>query len=541
MFWKKDIRIIRTVKFRTARWYALLFAASSMLLFLGIYHLLKASMTAAVDRQLTTLSRQLEDCYVNGEADNIAPPDSVAIPAQIKAAAAARVKGLVIRDAWRERNEHRCWYEIVGTAGKKSYDIAISSDGKVLEVEERIPENRLRQLERKFNREVYYQGVNRIFFRLLAPNGTVLAQSDGRSWIKLARERKDYRRRLPFDQAVTVTVPSRSALRIYEHRLFDGNILETAVNLRYNETILHSYWSVFAVFSSILLLLSAAIGWLLAAKTMKGVERVSMAAAAIGNGNLSRRVESGDEGEEIDELVTAFNHMLAQIEKLIFDLKEVSDNVAHDLRTPLTRIRGIIETTVHGNPTTADYQLMSGEIVEECDRLIGIINIMLEITRTDSGTAQLHIAPLDLTLLARQAYNLFLPLAESKQIDFTLNLDVDRCPINGDRSRLQRMVANLLDNAIKYSAAGGKVTLEVGVSGTQARIIVNDNGCGIGTADQVRVFDRFFRCDSSRSQPGNGLGLSLVQAIVKAHHGTIALHSKPGRGSRFELTFPLAP
>ena len=536
MYWKKKISILKTVKFRTALWYALLFAASSMLLFIGIYYTLKAGMIANVDRQLVSLSRQLEDCYVNGEMDNVTPPEMDKIPEAIKAAARKAVKNLQIKDGWRERNENRSWYEIIGVVGRKSYDISISSGGKVLEIEERILENRVRLLERNFNREVYYQGVNRIFFRLIAPDGRVLAGSDGRSWEKLARKR-DYRRNIPFDVPTTVAVPSRSPLRIFERKLFDGNILETGVNLRFGEALLRTYRSVFAIFSGTLLLLSAVIGWIIAAKTMKGVERVSRAAVAISQGDFSRRVAGGGEGTEIDELVLTFNDMLAKIESLIFDLKEVSDNVAHDLRTPLTRIRGIVETTVHGNPVPADYELMAGEIVEECDRLIEMINTMLEITRTDAGTADLTFSDVDLTLLARQAHNLFLPMAEVKSIDFRLDIPVGKCFIRGDLPRLQRLVANLLDNAIKYTPEGGKVELAISTADGLVRIAVRDNGQGISATDQSHIFDRFFRGDGSRSQPGNGLGLSLVRAIVKAHNGSINTISSPGAGSIFELTF----
>jgi len=507
-----------------------------MLLFIGIYYILKTAMIADVDRQLVSLSRQLEDCYVNGEIDNVTPPEMAEIPETIKVAARKAVKNLQIKDGWRERNEKRSWYEIIGVAGRKSYDISISSGGKVLEVEERLPENRIRLLERNFNREVYYQGANRIFFRLIAPDGRVLAESDGRSWEKLARKH-NYRRNLPFDKAVTVAVPSRSPLRIFERRLFDGNILETGVNLRFGESLLRTYRSVFAVFFGTLLLLSAAVGWIIAAKTMKGVDRVRRAAVAISQGDFSRRVAGGGEGAEIDELVLAFNDMLAKIELLILDLKEVSDNVAHDLRTPLTRIRGVVETTVHGSPSPADYETMAGEIVEECDRLIEMINTMLEITRTDAGTADLAYSDVNLAPLARQAYNLFLPTAEIKNIYFRLDVPSDGCFIRGDLPRLQRMVANLLDNAIKYTPKGGEVELAVNSADGLVRIRVRDNGPGISEADQNHIFDRFFRGDLSRSQPGNGLGLSLVRAIVKAHKGSLNVISSPGAGSVFELIF----
>ena len=537
MSWKKKLSIFKTVKFRTAFWYAILFIALSMLLFAGIYYTLKSGMFATVDRQLISLSRQLEDCYINGELDNITPPNMEKIPEEIKAVARRAVKNLQIKDGWRERNKNRQWYEIIGVVGRKSFDISISSDGKLLEIEERIMENRVRLLEKNFNREVYYQGANRIFFSLIASDGRILAKSEGKSWDKLAKK-NNYHRKVGFDVPATVTVPSRSPLRILKRKLFDGNVLITGVNLRFGESLLRAYWSVFAVFSSVLMLVSAVVGWIIAAKTMRGVDRVSNAAAAISQGDFSRRVATGGEGEEIDQLVTAFNDMLAKIQALIFDLKEVSDNVAHDLRTPLTRIRGIVETTVHGNSTVPDYENMSGEIVEECDRLIEMINTMLEITKTDSGTAALTLTNVDLALLVNQAYSLFLPLAESKNINLKLDIAPGKCLVYGDLTRLQRMVANLLDNAIKYTQAGGDVELLVCSDNDLIHMKVSDNGPGISYDDQQHIFDRFFRGDSSRSLPGNGLGLSLVKAIVKVHNGHIKVISSSGSGTVINLTLP---
>lgn len=539
MFWKTKLSIFNTVKFRTALWYALLFITLSMLLFVGIYYTLKSGMIATVDRQLLSLSRQLNDCYVNGEIDNITPPNMENIPDFVKAVANKAVKNLQIKDGWRERNESRQWYEIIGVAGRKSYDISISSEGKLLEIEERIMGSRIRLLEKNFNREVYYQGVNRIFFSLISPDGRTLARSDGKSWDKLSNI-CDYRRNIVFDTPTTVTVPSRSPLRVFKRRLFDGNILVTGVNLRFGESLLRAYWSVFAVFSSVLMLVSAVVGWVIAAKTMTGVERVSHAAVAISQGDFSRRVAAGREGEEIDQLVTAFNDMLERIEVLIFDLKEVSDNVAHDLRTPLTRIRGIVETTVHGHPTESEYEVMAGEIVEECDRLVEMINTMLEITKTDSGTAELTLENVDLTVLANQAYSLFLPLAESKKINFKLDVPSGECIIHGDLTRLQRMLANLLDNATKYTPESGDVKLAINLDSDVIHIKVSDNGPGISYDDQIHIFDRFFRGDTSRSLPGNGLGLSLVKAIVKVHKGEIKVITGSGQGTVIYLTLPVA-
>ncbi|MEI8248152.1 MAG: ATP-binding protein [Lentisphaerota bacterium] len=537
MFWKKKSNIFNTVKFRTTLWYAILFVVSSMILLGVVYHTLKTGMIAETDKQLFSIAQKLEDCYLKGEEYDDPRELEEAIPDTILSIARETVKGLQIKHRRIERNQEHFWYEISGYSGQKSYNLSISSSGKVLEVEEKELKSRMKFLEDGFNRETYYQGANKIFFRLISPDGKILAQSTGKSWDKLARV-SNYRRDIPLGIPVTVPVPSRHGIRIFEQKFFDGNILETGISLNAEEKLLKTYLSVFLGFLIVLLLTSSIVGWLIAKKTMKGVARVSQAAMVISHGDFSHRVELGKEGEEIESLVVAFNDMLAKIASLIFGLKEVSDNIAHDLRTPLTRIRGIVETTVNSKPQQMDYEIMAGEVVEECDRLIEMINTMLEITRTDAGTAELVIVDVDLGGLAKQAYDLFLPLAETKNIQFTVDIAPGKHFTNGDLSRLQRMVANLLDNALKYTQEGGKVELAIGVKDGQKQIIIRDNGPGIPLKEHKYIFDRFFRGDTSRSQIGNGLGLSLVQAIVKAHKGSINVQSELGSGAVFTITFP---
>ncbi|MFZ0035015.1 MAG: HAMP domain-containing sensor histidine kinase, partial [Sedimentisphaerales bacterium] len=274
---------------------------------------------------------------------------------------------------------------------------------------------------------------------------------------------------------------------------------------------------------------------------MSGVKRVTQTAVSIANeGNLIHRVPVGNEGREIRNLALAFNNMLERIQSLVSELRDVTDNIAHDLRSPITRIRGIAETTLTSNENLDTYREMTATIIDECDMLVGMINTMLEIAETQAGAANFEVAPVDIIKIVKDAHELFQPVAEDKNI--TLELDVQNgvktVLVAGDTTRLQRAIANLLDNAVKYTDSGGKVTVSVERTQTQVKISVSDTGLGIEEKDITRIFDRFYRADTSRSTAGNGLGLSLAHTIVQAHKGKIVVESTPGKGSTFTILIP---
>ncbi|MGC9325832.1 MAG: sensor histidine kinase, partial [Desulfomonilia bacterium] len=226
---------------------------------------------------------------------------------------------------------------------------------------------------------------------------------------------------------------------------------------------------------------------------------------------------------------------LERIQALVEELKDVTNSIAHDIRSPLTRIRGVAETTLTGQPSPEEYQDMAVMVIDECDRLTEMINTMLEIAQTDSGIAQLSRTSLDLVELVRDAYELFSAVAEDKNLSFTFDPRDKKIEIFGDRSRLQRAIANIVDNALKYTPHDGSVNITVWQDLSHAVLTVSDSGSGITEQDLPHIFDRFFRSDSSRSTPGNGLGLSLSQSIIKAHEGEISVTSAPGVGSTFTV------
>lgn len=395
-------------------------------------------------------------------------------------------------------------------------------------------------LQKEFEIEVHEEGASRVFFILISEQCKVLAKSDLTSW-KRVEKHPDVLHNLINKEKFTTFNFSKTTgnkTRIFSKPYAENNTLIIGISLIKEQSLLNVYISVFISIFSVVLIISSLFGWFLAKRAMSGVDRVSAVASAIWKKDFSRQVPIGKDGEEIQNLVLAFNSMITRIQDLVFELKEVSDNIAHDLRTPLTRIRGLLEVTVNSNPEVKDYQEMAGEIAEECDRLIGVINTMLEITQTDSGTQILLKEEVDITRIAEKAYNLFLLLAEEKGIEFKLKTPSTPIILSVDTIRLQRVLSNLLDNAIKYTPEKGKILLAVSQEANSVIISVKDTGCGISESEQKHIYERFFRGDSSRSQSGNGLGLSLARALVKAHDGTITVESSLNSGSEFKIILP---
>jgi hypothetical protein len=274
-------------------------------------------------------------------------------------------------------------------------------------------------------------------------------------------------------------------------------------------------------------------GAVLSRKLLARVEQVNRTAERVMEGNLSDRVPLSGAGDEFDQLAANLNNMLERIERLMSGMREVSDNIAHDLRTPLARLRARLELSLLGAAEPATQTEAVRAAIDEADRLLATFNALLNIAEAESGAGRDRAEPLDLAQTARDAAELYEPVAEEKGC--ALKLDVEPgIMIRGDRHLLSQAVANLLDNALKYG--GGEVLLSAHQQDGRAALEVSDCGPGIPEAERDTVFDRFVRLEPSRSTPGNGLGLSLVRAVARLHNGTVALgDNRPGLTVRLEF------
>ncbi|HXC29803.1 MAG TPA: HAMP domain-containing sensor histidine kinase [Stellaceae bacterium] len=274
-------------------------------------------------------------------------------------------------------------------------------------------------------------------------------------------------------------------------------------------------------------------GTVMSRNLLRRVEQVNRTAERVMGGNLSDRVPLRGSRDEFDQLAANLNNMLEQIERLMAGMREVSDNIAHDLRTPLARLRARLELSLIDSPEDGAQTEAVRDAIDEADRLLATFNALLSIAEAESGARRSAAEPLDLAQTVCAAADLYEPVAEEKGC--ALKLDVEPgIMIRGDRHLLSQAVANLLDNALKYG--GGEVLLSAHQQDGRAALEVSDTGPGIPEAEREAVFDRFVRLEPSRSTPGNGLGLSLVRAVARLHNATVALEdNQPGLRVRLEF------
>ncbi|MCP4610574.1 MAG: HAMP domain-containing protein [Planctomycetes bacterium] len=303
--------------------------------------------------------------------------------------------------------------------------------------------------------------------------------------------------------------------------------------------LMRQYRQVLAIAFGVVLILGGSLGFFITRHAMLGVRRITQTAMSIDKGELGRRVTAGLHGHEIADMASAFNHMLDRIEVLVKELAETTNNIAHDLRSPITLIRGLTETTLASDPSNKELRKMGAETISECDRLIEMINTMLEIAQIDSGLTPIGDSRVDMVGLAKQAVDLFGPVAEDKDQALEFTNGEAHLWVRGSLNSLQRMVANLLDNAIKFTPTQGNIHVSLISRDNFVILQIQDNGIGIEAEKLPHIFERFYRGDESRSTPGSGLGLSLAQATARSHKGNINVKSTPQKGSTFTVTLPL--
>jgi signal transduction histidine kinase len=269
-------------------------------------------------------------------------------------------------------------------------------------------------------------------------------------------------------------------------------------------------------------------GSMMSRSMVRRLETINETSREIMQGDLSRRIPTKGSGDDFDQLTDNLNSMLDRIELLMEDVRRVSDNIAHDLRTPLSRLRQHLEMLKMHNTSDEQQRESVEQALTEADGLLATFNALLRIARIESAARRAGFADVDLAALARDVAELYEPLAEDKQQRFTTTVQ-DAVHIDGDRDLLFQAVANLIDNAIKYTPAGGEIELILQAHDKSARIIVADNGPGIPSEARDQVLQRFFRLDTSRATPGSGLGLSLVAAVAKLHRAQLLLtDNRPG-------------
>jgi signal transduction histidine kinase len=330
---------------------------------------------------------------------------------------------------------------------------------------------------------------------------------------------------------------THDVLEVASARLPDGVIFQVGKSTRSRGELLARFRTVMLLALLSVILIGATGAAIITRSALQPIRHLITAVRRImATGRIEARVPARAAGDALDELSSLFNGMLDRIESLIAGMRGALDNVAHDLRTPMMRLRSIAESALQSGDPAVQREALA-DCLEESDRVAAMLTTLMDISEAETGTMKLSRERLDVAHLFAETLELYADVAEEKH----QSLSASAAPglsLEADHNRLRQVMANLVDNAVKYTPDGGSIAMEGHDENGHVAIEVRDTGVGIAPADLPRVWDRLYRADASRSERGLGLGLSLVRAIVEAHGGRASVASEPGKGSTFRLVFP---
>lgn len=397
-------------------------------------------------------------------------------------------------------------------------------------------------LEEALNREAESEGVDAMFLRIINAAYEPVASSDMTAWDKVTINKRFVDNALDGERIFeTVRYENHTyPIRVTYEPFGPGYAAQVGFS---TEEIAHTtliFRETIGLASLMFFFCALLLGALMTHGAIRRVGDVTQTARSISAGDWSSRVPVSGRADELDDLAKAFNEMIVKVAQLLTQIRRVSDDIAHDLRTPITRIRGTAEAVLNTSNKNDEQLAPLGEILQECDQLDYMINTMLQIARMEEGVEHLERECVDIGVIVADVFEFFGPSADDKSIKMHFQAPGAPLYVSGERSMLARVVAHFLDNAVKYADTGGTIDISCTLNGKFVEVVVADSGPGIPEDQLDLIFERFHRVESSRHEKGYGLGLSISRAIARAHGGDIYVESAVGNGSVFVLRLPVS-
>lgn len=519
-----------TLRFRIAAAHLLLFAILLAIGFTSLYGYYAAVQIRDADANLRFQQAEYAAEYLIGE-EYAGPSRAVRekdVPADIRSRILAAHPGLHLHCFFHDATSARYWI-----AGERNGEVFVFDlRGPRFDQPPRrfTPADRTAHMVYEFSDESHEVGVRDSINVLLSPNGgTVLAASPVPREVLSQMTAAGLALRPGSRANVNLGV---GYWRVGKWPTFDGNLFVFAH--QYDGRTMRAIALTGILCLAFMLLSGGALSWMLGALVMRQLNKVIAAAEKVRSGDYSVRLPRLNGGQEVDALAESFNAMVGETETVVEDLRTISDNIAHDLKTPLTRLQGRAEMAF----SSGDSAGLAEDVAEESTSMLAMINAMLEIARVESGHRDARVEPVSLGTVAAEVVDLFSTLAEDRHVQMSLALPEKPAVVSAQRVHVQRLFTNLIDNALKFTPEGGRVAVAVATDGATCSLLVTDSGCGIAAQDLPHVFDRFYRSDRSRNIPGNGLGLALVKAIATRYGGTVSVRSESGTGTAVTVTLP---
>ncbi len=382
--------------------------------------------------------------------------------------------------------------------------------------------------------------------QVLEPHGKVVAVSSGLGKLTLPLDKESYANALKgISTFETVKKRGRFSVRmITKPVILKGRglvaIVQVASSLELMEEVFRSLFYIFIIGAAASLVIAAVIGWFLARKALGPVAAITATARRIGAENLNERIEVDNRGDEIGKLAITVNEMIERLEDSFMQIKQFSADASHELKTPLTILKGEMEIALRG---AADAEMMREVIessLEEVERMSSIVKNLLDLTKIGVEKEAVTLEAVHLEIVLMERFDHFRRFALDRGVSLKV-VKNERAVVEADPLRIGQLFYNLIDNAIKYTGRGGEVRLSVSREGDKALFMVQDTGVGIKGEDLPHIFDRFYRVDEARSREagGAGLGLSICREIAETYGGVISAKSTRGAGTAFTVLLPI--